>query len=110
MPTSRSQSMERATLSRRGASRSARSPARCDPAYSSISQSSVGVDESCLRHVDVEELRKDALVRRVGCRAAVPAVLDHSAHDELGVVRGTIAALPRLDLLPPVCGGGLTVL
>src|SRR5579875_883518 len=103
-PASRSQSSERTTASRRGASCSARSPARCDPAYSSISRPSVGVDGSCQSRAHVEELREHLLGRGSGGRPAVAAVLDHRADDELRCLHGTIAAPPRLVLLAGVAG------
>src|SRR5579871_628681 len=97
-PTSRTQSNERTTARRCGASRS-RLPALCDPAYSSISRSpSVGVDVAELTGVGVEELREHLL--RCGRRGgpAVAAVLDHGAHDDRRLVERPVAAPPRLVL------------
>ena len=47
----------------------------------------------------VKKLREDPFGRRRGGRPALAAVLDHCADDDRGIVRGTIAAPPRLVFL-----------
>src|SRR3954462_2096126 len=77
------------------------SPVLCEPAYSSISAPwcpSVGLAGEDGLHLDVEVGREDLSRRGCGRRAAVAAVLDHGADDELRVVGRAIAAPPGLIL------------
>src|SRR4051812_13220230 len=99
-PASRIQSIDRTTATSAMPSRCAWRPVRCDPAYSSISAvcRSVAVGRGLERSLDVEERREDALRGRRGGDAAVSAVLDHDADDELRVVARAVAAPPGLVL------------
>src|SRR2546429_316512 len=81
-------------------SRCACSPVRCDPAYSSISAvcPSIAVNGCGGLRGDVEELGEHLLGRRRSGDAAVAAVLDHDADNELRVLGRPVAAPPRLIL------------
>src|SRR3954468_10380436 len=76
-------------------------PRLCEPAYSSISDPwcpSVRLAGDDGLHLDVEIGREDLRRSRCCGGAAVPAVLDHGADDELRVVRRPVPAPPRLIL------------
>src|SRR6478672_10874314 len=76
------------------------SPARWDPAYSSISAwcPSVGLAGDDRERLDVEVRREHLRRRGRGRDAAVAAVLDHGADDELRVLCRPVAAPPGLVL------------
>src|SRR5664279_2196221 len=56
--------------------------------------------------LDAEELREYLHRGRRRRGAAVTAVLDHGADDDLRVIGRTVAAPPRLVLDPPIAGEG----
>src|SRR4051794_9881259 len=108
MPASSTQSSERRIATNATPSRLRCSPALCDPAYSSISAwcRSIRLAGDGWLHLDAEEGREALGRRRSRGDAAVAAVLDHGADDELCRFGRPVPAPPRLVLVADEAGQG----